>query len=388
MAGLENDVYKCKRDEFTLTAPGQYIQVNDGTDEIKHFISHGSPEGVVTADIGSQANDSTNGDIYRKTTDGTNTGWKALADVTGVVNSVSGTADRITISGTATDPVVDIAATYVGQTSLTTLGTVTTGTWNGSVISEAYGGTNQSTYATGDILYASGANTLAKLTAGTDGYSLTLVAGVPNWQQVGIVQTISGTTNRINLSGTPENRIINISSNYVGQATITTLGTVTTGTWNADVISEPYGGTNQSTYATGDILYASAANTLSKLSAGSNTEVLTLAGGVPTWAAPSSSSVITITALDNTDSPYTVLLSDYYMSCDTTSGVLTVNLPNAPTTGTVFIVKDSAGTADTNNITITTVGGVVTIDGATTYVMNTEYESASLVFNGTSYEVF
>ena len=45
------------------------------------------------------------------------------------------------------------------------------------------------------------------------------------------------------------------------------------------------GGTGQTTYATGDILYASATNTLSKLAAGSNGQVLTLAGGVPTWAA-------------------------------------------------------------------------------------------------------
>ena len=209
-----------------------------------------------------------------------------------------------------------------------------------------------------------------------------------NTNKEGIVETIVGTSNRINLSGTPANRIINISSNYVGQATITTLGTVTTGTWNADVISEPYGGTNQSTYATGDILYASAANTLSKLSAGSNTEVLTLAGGVPTWAAPAGGGAIPITALDDTDSPYTVLSTDFYMSCTTTAGVLTVDLPDAPTTGTVYTVKDASATADTNNITVTTSGAVVNIDGATTYVMNTEYQSASFIFNGVSYEVF
>jgi len=44
------------------------------------------------------------------------------------------------------------------------------------------------------------------------------------------------------------------------------------------------GGTNQSTYAQGDILYAPSAGNLARLSAGSNDEVLTLAGGVPTWA--------------------------------------------------------------------------------------------------------
>lgn len=45
------------------------------------------------------------------------------------------------------------------------------------------------------------------------------------------------------------------------------------------------GGTGQTTYATGDLLYASATNTLSKLAAGTNGFVLTLSGGVPTWTA-------------------------------------------------------------------------------------------------------
>lgn len=45
------------------------------------------------------------------------------------------------------------------------------------------------------------------------------------------------------------------------------------------------GGTGQTTYTTGDLLYASATNTLSKLAAGTNGYVLTMSGGVPTWAA-------------------------------------------------------------------------------------------------------
>jgi hypothetical protein len=47
------------------------------------------------------------------------------------------------------------------------------------------------------------------------------------------------------------------------------------------------GGTNITSYTTGDILYASATNTLSKLAAGTNNYVLTMSGGVPTWAASS-----------------------------------------------------------------------------------------------------
>lgn len=61
----------------------------------------------------------------------------------------------------------------------------------------------------------------------------------------------------------------------------TTTGAVTL----AGTLGATSGGTGLSTYATGDIIYASASNTLAKLTAGSNTQVLTLAGGVPTWAA-------------------------------------------------------------------------------------------------------
>jgi len=98
--------------------------------------------------------------------------------------------------------------------------------------------------------------------------------------------------------------------------------------------------------------------------------------------------LLTVTAIDDTDSPYDVLTTDHYLSCDVSGGILTVRMPNAPSTGKVFIVKDSGGDAATNNITVTTVGGVVTIDGATTFVMNTDFEAANFIFNGTSYEVY
>lgn len=70
--------------------------------------------------------------------------WVALFSGSSGVNSVSGTADRISISGTS-DLNVDIAGTYLGQTSIMTLGTITSGTWNGTAIGIAYGGTGQTT---------------------------------------------------------------------------------------------------------------------------------------------------------------------------------------------------------------------------------------------------
>jgi len=79
--------------------------------------------------------------------------------------NVVGTTNRITANANS----IDIAATYVGQTSITTLGTIATGTWNGDAIGEVYGGTGQTSYTTGDILYSDGANSLAKLALGVDG---------------------------------------------------------------------------------------------------------------------------------------------------------------------------------------------------------------------------
>jgi hypothetical protein len=93
------------------------------------------------------------------------------------VIAVGGTTDRITVSADA----IDISTNYAGQTSITTLGTIATGTWSASTIASNKGGTGFTTYAKGDILYASAANTLSKLTAGTNGQMLQLQDGVPTW---------------------------------------------------------------------------------------------------------------------------------------------------------------------------------------------------------------
>lgn len=98
--------------------------------------------------------------------------------------------------------------------------------------------------------------------------------------------------------------------------------------------------------------------------------------------------VLTYKSVNHAASPYTVLVSDDFISCDVTAGVITILLPDAPATGKVYIVKDRVGLAATSNITVTTVGGAVLIDGATTFVMNTAYESDNFIFNGTSYEVY
>lgn len=123
------------------------------------------------------------------------------------------------------------------------------------------------------------------------------------------------------------------------------------------------------------------------ITAGTNVSIVNAAGSI-TINAASGAVAYAYTLIDDTDSPYTVLAGDYYISADTTAAVISVLLPDAPTTGRVIIIKDHAGTALTNPITVTTVGGVVQIDGGTSYAINNNNQAISVIFNGTSYQIF
>ena len=86
---------------------------------------------------------------------------------TGNTLAVVGTTNRILVGAA-----VDIAATYVGQTSITTLGSIATGTWNGTTIAVARGGT--------------GAVTLTGYVRGNGVGAMTAVASIPNTDITGL----------------------------------------------------------------------------------------------------------------------------------------------------------------------------------------------------------
>lgn len=87
--------------------------------------------------------------------------------------------------------------------------------------------------------------------------------------------TVSGTTNRISVSGTADQGfVVDIASNYIGQNTITTVGTIATGTWNASTIATNRGGTGQTTYAQGNLLVGNGSSGLTKLARGTAKQVL------------------------------------------------------------------------------------------------------------------
>lgn len=82
--------------------------------------------------------------------------------LTGNSFSVAGTANRITVSASG----VDIASTYVGQTSITTLGTITTGVWNGTTVAVARGGTGVTTLT--GLVKGNGTSAFSAAIPGTD----------------------------------------------------------------------------------------------------------------------------------------------------------------------------------------------------------------------------
>lgn len=118
----------------------------------------------------------------------TRTGWVQTATVatigtdpltfssfgtSGTVTSVTGTSGQISVINGTSTPVISIDPTYLGQASITTLGTVTSGTWNGSIVSPAFGGTGvnnaSKTITLGGNFVTSGAfNTTFNITGATN----------------------------------------------------------------------------------------------------------------------------------------------------------------------------------------------------------------------------
>jgi hypothetical protein len=145
----------------------------------------------------------------------------------------------------------------------------------------ANGGTGQNSKAnafnalspitsTGDIIIGNGTNSATRLPiSATAGYILTSTGTTATWQ----ASTGGVTSFQTSLSGlTP-------SSSTTGGITL------------AGTLGATSGGTNQSSYTKGDIIYSSATNTLSKLGIGSTNQILTVdATGVPYWAANSGGS--------------------------------------------------------------------------------------------------
>jgi hypothetical protein len=135
--------------------------------------------------------------------------------------------------------------------------------------------------------------------------------------------------------------------------------------WQGDAIGATYGGTGQSSYATGDLVYASASNTLSKLTKpASTTSVLQMtSAGSPSWNAATG----TGSAVFSTSPAFTTSVTTASTTFDVfNTAATTVNAFGA---ATALSVGASSGTTTINNNLAVT--GNLTINGTTTTVNST-----------------
>ena len=115
--------------------PGTFTFVEEGDDN--------SDKGFVVSTNGTIVVDTTPIEWAQFSGAGSFESGDGLSKSGNIVN-VNVTADRTAI----VDDAVDIASTYVGQESITTLGTITTGVWNATEVAVEYGGTGATDAAT------------------------------------------------------------------------------------------------------------------------------------------------------------------------------------------------------------------------------------------------
>lgn len=117
--------------------------------------------------------------LYRESGTGTKWAMVRLGNDPGAagITSLGGETGSVQTFSDVDDTNVTLVISSASDNHTFTLG------WTGQ-LAETRGGTAQSTYATGDVLYASGSNTLAKRAIGTAAQVLTVSGGAPVWQDL------------------------------------------------------------------------------------------------------------------------------------------------------------------------------------------------------------
>ena len=369
-----------------------------------------------------------------------------------VLSTSSGTTSPISLAGNT----VSVFVTYPAEKSVnlnasgnvSPLGTISSGTWNGSTIGVAYGGTgvtsssgansvvlrdanqniavnrvnqsNTNTTAAGGTTALTTASSYIHSLIGTGGQTYTLpdattlttgVAFIFNNLATGTL-TIQdyatatiGTipaggagavflTNNATVGGTwdlhaylPEGVTFGTNAFNLGTSVITG------GTWQGGTIQSAYGGTgltsfsaanyalystsssaltagtlpvaaggtNLTSYTTGDIIYASATNTLSKLPIGTTGQVLSIAGGIPSWTANAGSTTLTNTTFTATagQTSFSVTYTPALLQGVYRNGVKLDPSDYTATSGTAIVLNTGANLGD--NIQVQYFSGLSTV---------------------------
>ena len=182
-----------------------------------------------------------NSQVYSAGTGLTLTGTTFSITNTGVTNASYGTASSVpTIAVNAQGQITSASNTSIAingnqitsgtvgsayisgsYTGITGVGTLTAGTWNASTVGVGYGGTGLATYTIGDMVYASGTTTLAKLALGTSGYVLTAGSSAPQYVAQSTL-SVGSATNATNATNTEITANSTNATNYLTFVSATT----------------------------------------------------------------------------------------------------------------------------------------------------------------------
>ena len=292
-----------------------------------------------------------------------------------VTDNASTTLDTVVTGGSAIMVLTDnstsagtwkaysyIPASYDFSTSTANFGgaTITNALWNGTTIGTGYGGTGLTTFsAANNAIYSTSSSALAAGTlpiaaGGTAATTFTANGILYGNGTSALGVTAAGTTGQVligNTGSSPTWGSLSGSAVTTFQTSLSGLtpSTATSGAVTlAGTLGATSGGTGLTSYTTGDIVYASATNTLSKLAAGTNGYILTLASGIPSWAANSATGAsfnvtdFTATASQTTFTvTYTVGLVEVYRN-----GVKLAIADYTASNGTTIVLATGANSGD------------------------------------------
>lgn len=266
-------------------------------------------------------------------------------DAAGAVNLTTTGAFDITVNSTAGSIVVTGAEAAVDaiQLNATTAG-------GGVDINAGTGGITLDTTAALSLDSATASNFTvtgaADLTLQSTAGAVNIISGEANLDSINI--TSAGGVNFVATGAAAKDTII---TNTNGSMTLTA----------GESVSDAFN------------LTASGAASGMTLTAGTNG--ITLSSGLK----------VKVTAVAAAATPYAILGDDYFITTDTTGGVLSLTFPAAPATGRMIVVYDGVGQAAANNVTLNGNGKALAFNGtsAGSHVLNTAYESVTMVYNGT-----
>ncbi len=198
-------------------------------------------------------------------------------------NASTGTSPSIAASGSDANVGIDIVGQGTGNINLTTTGDGMTIMNSTSAVKIPVGTSVQRpTGVPGLIRYNTTLQTLEVWDSGAAAYAQLYNTADP------LVESVTSADNsRITIAGTATHPTVNISNTYAGQSSISVVGNLSSGVWQAAPISVPYGGTGNVSFTDYAVLCGGNVSTGIRTVSGVGTagQVLTSAGAgvVPIW---------------------------------------------------------------------------------------------------------